>query len=100
LGQWGDLVVEVPARRARAIDETGAGDAYFAGVLATLWSRSDVSVPSGGAVRDMWAAQLGRRTRLSRAMRFGAELGARAVRAIGATVGLHGADLARLLGRG
>ncbi len=78
LAMAGDLALEVPARRAKVVDETGAGDAFMAGALAILL-RAD----EDGELRAT----------LTAAVRLGADLGARVVRRMGSTAGLG--DLGR-----
>ncbi len=81
----GATAVTRPAPRLAAdavVDATGAGDAFVAGVLATLWEQG--ATPGTDAFADprCWAAALTR----------GCVLGARAVTALGATEALR--DLA------
>ncbi len=73
---WRSLEMELPAKRARLVDATGAGDAFMAGLLAGL---------ARGAGDEANV--------LLHALRLGSALGARAVTAIGATTALR--DLSR-----
>jgi fructokinase len=68
----------VRARRARCIDATGAGDAFFAGALAVLVRRS--AVPGSSAWSDPAV--------FSDALAVGHMLGAKVVSSIGAVTGL------------
>jgi len=70
--------VEVPALRAKCVDATGAGDAFFAGVLAVLASRG--AVPGSAAWGDPAV--------FSDALRVGHMLGRRVVSRVGAVSGL------------
>ena len=81
VGLWGDLVIEVPAPKVRAVDVTGAGDAFTAGALATF---------ARGDRRDLDDA--GRRALLGRTLTLGCALGARAVTRLGATDALRKLD--------
>jgi fructokinase len=79
--------VRVPARRARCVDATGAGDAFLAGVLAAL-----LAAPGDAT----WSSP----TFWRRALEVGHMLGAKAVRALGATEGVRDLDDVRgALGR-
>lgn len=73
---WRSLEMELPAKRARVVDATGAGDAFTAGLLAGL-------VRGVGDEANV----------LLKALRLGSALAARAVTAIGATTALT--DLSR-----
>jgi fructokinase len=79
--------VRVPARRARCVDATGAGDAFLAGVLAAT-----LAAPGERA----WTSP----TFWRRALEVGHLLGAKAVGALGATEGVRELDDVRgALGR-
>ncbi|MEO7096804.1 MAG: PfkB family carbohydrate kinase, partial [Polyangiales bacterium] len=78
VGFWGDLEVRVRAPRARAVDVTGAGDAFTAAALATFVSTGAFS--SGSTTSE----QL-----LERALTLGCELGTRAITRLGATAALR-----------
>lgn len=84
VGSFGQ--VSAPTRRVRAVDASGAGDAFVAGVVASL-------LRGGEGLADGRAVQ--------RALEIGQAMGAKAVLAVGATAGLTDlADLrARLAGR-
>lgn len=71
-----------PTRRVRVVDATGAGDAFVAGVLATLVRAG--AKPGAAAWKDgkLW----------TRALEIGHALGAKAVSAVGATSGLTQLD--------
>ena len=69
---WRSLEMELPARRAKVIDRTGAGDAFMAGLLAGLLRGSGEEA-----------------TVLLRALRIGNALAARAVTALGATTAVR-----------
>jgi fructokinase len=73
-------VVNVPARRARCVDATGAGDAFIAGSLATLLACG--AVPGSKAWTDarVWREVLS----------AGHVLGAKAIGSVGAVSGLDG----------
>lgn len=73
---WRSLEMELPARRARVVDRTGAGDAFMAGLLAGLLRGTGEEA-----------------TVLLRALRLGNALAARAITAMGATTALR--DLTR-----
>ena len=77
--------VTVPARKARCVDATGAGDAFFAGVLAALLAAGASPSAASWADPDVW----------KRALEVGHMLGARAVGEVGATTGLGDLDRAR-----
>lgn len=70
--------IEVPTKRVRAVDATGAGDAFLAGTLAVLVRAR--ATPGSPAFRDpkVW----------TRALEVGHELGAKAVSRIGSVTGL------------
>lgn len=71
-----NLEIELPAKRARVVDASGAGDAFMAGLLAGL-------IRGSGKEANV----------LLYALRLGSTLAARAVTALGATTALH--DLAK-----
>jgi fructokinase len=73
-------VVNVPARRARCVDATGAGDAFIAGSLATLLACG--AVPGAQAWSD---ARVWRE-----ALSAGHAMGAKAIGSVGAVTGLEG----------
>ena len=75
----GELLRE-PAREVDAVDATGAGDAFTAGVIAVLAGQGLPGVPRH---RALW----------EEALRTGCDLGARAVGAVGATAGLRTAPM-------
>lgn len=75
----GQLVATEPAAQVRVIDATGAGDAFVAGLLASL-------VAAGAAPGS---ALLGDRTFLAKALQVGHKLGKMAVSDVGATTGLR-----------
>jgi fructokinase len=77
-GAHGDVAMK--AVRAKCIDATGAGDAFFAGVLAVLCARG--AVPGSEAWRDPAV--------FSDALRVGHMLGAKVVSKVGAVTGLVG----------
>ncbi len=70
--------VSRPALAAKCVDATGAGDAFFAGVLAVLASRG--AVPGSAAWRDPAV--------FSDALRVGHMLGKKVVSKVGAVTGL------------
>ena len=81
--------VSAAANKTRCVDATGAGDAFFAGVLAVLVARD--AMPGRAAWRDPAV--------FSDALRVGHMLGARVVSKVGAVTGLvHLAPARRLLG--
>lgn len=71
-----------PTKRVRAVDRSGGGDAFVAGVLAVLVKAG--AKPSSSEWKDakLW----------TRALEVGHLLGAKAVAALGATTGLVGLD--------
>ena len=71
-----------PTKRVRAVDRSGGGDAFVAGVLAVLVKGG--AKPSSAEWKDakLW----------TRALEVGHLLGAKAVAALGATAGLVGLD--------
>jgi fructokinase len=75
---WGEREARVKAPRARAIDVTGAGDAFMAGALASL-------------IRDdpFTADERQRDAILTRALTLGCKLGTRAITRLGATTALR-----------
>jgi sugar/nucleoside kinase (ribokinase family) len=79
-----------PARKAKCVDATGAGDAFIAGVLATLMEAD--ATPESDAWRDerVWGA----------ALDAGHAMGAKAVSRVGSVAGLEGLDEVRALIRG
>ncbi|HEY1956640.1 MAG TPA: carbohydrate kinase [Polyangiaceae bacterium] len=79
--------VEIAAERARCVDATGAGDAFFAGVLAVLSARG--ARPGSTAWRDPAV--------FSDALRVGHMLGRRVVSKVGAVAGLSGLAAERAL---
>ena len=81
--------VALPALAARCIDATGAGDAFFAGVLAVLAARG--ARPGSSAWRDPAV--------FSDALRVGHMLGRRVVSKIGAVTGLVRLDAERAIVR-
>ncbi len=74
--------VSVPALATKCVDATGAGDAFFAGVLAVLASRG--AVPGSSAWHD--PAEF--RAVFSDALRVGHMLGRKVVSKVGAVTGL------------
>ncbi len=78
IGEHGDL--EVPARKVRCVDATGAGDAFLAGALAVLVAAG--AVPG----RPAWADPRVFR----RALEVGHAMASKAVSAPGAVTGLRG----------
>jgi fructokinase len=74
-----------PARKAKCVDATGAGDAFIAGVLAALIEAG--ATPDSPAWRDerVWAA----------ALEAGHAMGAKAVSRMGSVAGLVGLEDAR-----
>jgi fructokinase len=81
IGEHGS--VDVPARRARCVDATGAGDAFIAGVLTTLVTARAVPRSAAWSTPEVWAT----------ALRAGHILGKKAVSRPGAVAGL--VDLGR-----
>ena len=81
IGEHGS--VDVPARQARCVDATGAGDAFIAGALATLVTARAVPRSEGWSKPEVWAT----------ALRAGHILGKKAVSRPGAVAGL--VDLGR-----
>ena len=77
--------VELAALRTRCVDATGAGDAFFAGVLAVLAARG--ARPGSSAWRDPAV--------FSDALRVGHMLGRKVVSKVGAVAGLVRLDAAR-----
>jgi fructokinase len=71
-----------PARKAKCVDATGAGDAFIAGVLAALIEAG--ATPESDAWRDerVWGA----------ALDAGHAMGAKAVSRVGSVAGLEGLD--------
>jgi fructokinase len=80
IGAHGD--VRVAAKRAKCVDATGAGDAFLAGVLATLiaFDADPKSKNEAWRDQDVW----------TRALQFGHILGAKAVSRAGSVSGLVG----------
>jgi sugar/nucleoside kinase (ribokinase family) len=78
-----------PARKAKCVDATGAGDAFIAGVLAALLEAE--ATPEGAAWRDerVWSA----------ALDAGHAMGAKAVSRTGSVAGLVGLEDVRALMR-
>jgi fructokinase len=74
-----------PARKAKCVDATGAGDAFIAGVLAALIEAG--ATPDSDAWRDerVWGA----------ALDVGHAMGAKAVSRVGSVAGLEGLSEAR-----
>ena len=74
--------VTFPTKRVRCIDATGAGDAFMAGLVAVLVRAG--AKPTSAEWKDpkLW----------SRAMEVGHQLGAKAISAVGATVGVGPLD--------
>jgi fructokinase len=70
--------VDVPARRARCVDATGAGDAFIAGALATLVAARAVPGSASWASPELWRT----------ALRAGHIMGKKAVSRAGAVAGL------------
>ncbi len=70
LARRGSVVIEVPAYRMDSVDESGAGDAFAAGLIAGLL--------------EGWE--------LERTLRFGAAVGASCTRALGCTAGVFTFD--------
>jgi fructokinase len=71
-----------PARKAKCVDATGAGDAFIAGVLAVLIEAG--ATPESAAWKDerVWGA----------ALEAGHAMGAKAVSRVGSVAGLDGLD--------
>jgi fructokinase len=82
-GAHGD--VSMKALRGKCVDATGAGDAFFAGVLAVLVARG--AVPGSAAWRDPAV--------FSDALRVGHMLGRKVVSRVGAVTGLVGLGAAK-----
>lgn len=82
--------VHAPARRARCVDATGAGDAFIAGALATL-----VSAGADPGSRAWISAEVWRT-----ALRVGHLMGAKAVSRPGAVAGLVSLGRVRAMVRG
>lgn len=80
----------MPALRARCVDATGAGDAFLAGVLATLAARG--ARPGTPAWKNEAV--------FSDALRVGHMLGKKVVSKVGATAGLVRLDAIRRMIRG
>jgi fructokinase len=76
LGAHGHITV--PASRVQAIDATGAGDAFVAGVLTVLVEAGTRPSDRLWKSADLWA----------RALEAGHMMGAKAVRSVGAVTGL------------
>jgi fructokinase len=76
--------VDVPALRARCVDATGGGDAFIAGVLATLVAARAVPGSTAWREAELWRA----------ALRVGHMMGKKAVSRPGAVAGL--VDLGRV----
>jgi fructokinase len=83
IGEHGS--VDVPARQARCVDATGAGDAFIAGALATLVTARAVPRSAAWSTAEVWAT----------ALRAGHILGKKAVSRPGAVAGLVDLDRAR-----
>jgi len=77
--------VSAPARRAKCVDATGAGDAFIAGSLAALLAARARPGTRAWADPAIW----------TRALEVGHILGAKAVSRVGAVEGLVGLDGAR-----
>jgi fructokinase len=79
-----------PARKAKCVDATGAGDAFIAGVLAVLLEAE--ATPESDAWRDerVWGA----------ALDAGHAMGAKAVSRMGSVAGLEGLEEVRAIVRG
>jgi fructokinase len=76
IGAHGDITV--PAASVRAIDATGAGDAFVAGVLAVLVESGTRPGDHRWKDAELW----------TRALEAGHMMGAKAVRSVGAVTGL------------
>ena len=77
--------IAVPATSVRAIDATGAGDAFVAGVLAVLVESGARPGDQRWKDADVW----------TRALEVGHTMGSKAVRSIGAITGLTGLEAVR-----